>query len=184
MKPLQVLVPNRGISWGSWSREQEWCTAVFPLGRSNTDIMITAFPCANLRNCLFSGYAVPTRTLGLGSSFSPWMQNECPMWFCKAVGLSFHCSQWCKLFAALGLHGWAQNPLFKKEWCCFSLSSCTSPELVKSQYSPFGVIVFVLSTLESFIKNLTPSFPPHPGSKLLINSVCWSPVTFLSLLSE
>lgn len=49
--------------------------------------MLRAFPRANVRNCLSSDCAVPTWSLQHRFSSTPWMQNECPIWFCKGVGL-------------------------------------------------------------------------------------------------
>lgn len=150
MKPLQVLVPNRGISWGSWSREQEWCTAVFPLGRSNTDILLTAFPCANLRNCLLSDccssmdswawlFLLPLpecRTnvhLVLHTSSHTSLMFQEPLTYLQAC-IATSDANVCSSGAA-----WL-SPLFKKDCCCFSLFYCAPPELVKVSIHCLGLL--------------------------------------------
>lgn len=130
---------------------------MFPLGRSNTDMVLTAFPCANLRSCLLSDCCSSMDwTLGHGSSFSPSLNVEqMSIWFCKGVGLhtSSHTSlmfqepltylQACIATSDANVcssgAAWL-SPLFKKDWCCFSLFYCAPPELVKVSIHCLGLL--------------------------------------------
>lgn len=53
----------------------------------------------------------------------------------------------------------------------FFLSYCSLPELVKVNIYRLQLLAGCCQT-RIFHKKLTPSFPPHPGSKRLLNSAC------------
>lgn len=89
---------------------------VFPLGRSNMDMMIIAFP-------------------------------------------------------FLLLDGLGEPRVQKTNDAAFFLSYCSLPELVKVNIYRLQLLAGCCQT-RIFHKKLTPSFPPHPGSKRLLNSAC------------
>lgn len=86
-------------------------------------------------------------------------------------------------FPFLLLDGLGEPRVRKNNDAAFFLFCCSLPELVEVNIYRLQLLAGCCQTC-IFHEKLTPSFPPHPGSKRLLNSACWSPVTFLSLLSE